>query len=169
MKRRFVLLGVILAFLTTLAVPASVAAHPLGNFTVNRYSRIEPSGNRVYVLYVLDMAEIPTFQASSKVHAEGEARYAATLTASIRRGLELTVDRKRLPLSPLRHVLAFPPGQAGLHTTRLEVVFASPPLGRGAGRLAYRDTNFASRIGWKEIVVRAGEGAGVHSSSAQAK
>ena len=37
--------------------------HPLGNFTINRFSRVEVSGHRLYVRYVLDMAEIPTFQA----------------------------------------------------------------------------------------------------------
>ena len=42
--------------------PPAAAAHPLGNFTINRYSRVELSGDRLYVLYVLDMAEIPTFQ-----------------------------------------------------------------------------------------------------------
>src|SRR5581483_9707488 len=52
---------------------ASASAHPLGNFTINRYSRIEPSGDRLYVLYVLDLAEIPTFQAKPTVAAEGEA------------------------------------------------------------------------------------------------
>src|SRR5438477_6322972 len=46
-----------------LVLPARASAHPLGNFTVNRFSRIEVAGPRVYVHYVLDLAEIPTFQA----------------------------------------------------------------------------------------------------------
>ena len=57
--------------LGALVLPVAALAHPLGNFTINRYSRIEPSGGRVYVLYVLDMAEIPTFQAQATVHADG--------------------------------------------------------------------------------------------------
>ena len=40
----------------------------------------------------------------------------------------------------------------GLPTTRLEVVLAGPRL-TGPSRVDYRDTNFAGRIGWKEIVV----------------
>jgi hypothetical protein len=59
MKKLFVLAVAVLA----LAAPAAATAHPLGNFTINRFSRIEVSGPRIYVLYVLDMAEIPTFQA----------------------------------------------------------------------------------------------------------
>ena len=161
---------VLLVALAALAVTASAAAHPLGNFTINRYSRIEPSGNRVYVLYVLDMAEIPTFEARSAVRAQGAPLYAASTAAAIARRLELTVDGKPQPLRPLRHVLAFPPGQAGLRTTRLEIVLASPPLpGDRPARLDYRDTNFASRIGWKEVVVQAGAGAGVLSADVPAK
>jgi len=58
------------------------------------------------------------------------------------------------------------PGQAGLHTTRLEVVYASAALPGGTpARLDYRDRNYAGRIGWKEIVLRAGPGARVDSAS----
>src|SRR5262249_56170838 len=56
-----------IAFLIVIAAalfaPAAASAHPLGNFTINRFSRLEVSGHRLYVRYVLDMAEIPTFQA----------------------------------------------------------------------------------------------------------
>jgi nickel/cobalt transporter (NicO) family protein len=156
--------------LGALAVCASAAAHPLGNFTVNRYSRIEPSGNRVYVLYVLDLAEIPTFQAKPTVQAEGEQAYASRTAASLGRRLELTVDGRRLPLRAVQHVLAFPPGQAGLHTTRLEAVFVSPPLTTGRpARIDYRDTNFPDRIGWKEVVVEQGAGIRLLSSGAPSR
>ena len=59
MKRLVVLLAVAAALIG----PAAASAHPLGNFTINRFSRVEVSGPRVYVRYVLDLAEIPTFQA----------------------------------------------------------------------------------------------------------
>jgi nickel/cobalt exporter len=148
-----------------LLAPLTARAHPLGNFTINRYSRIEPSGDRLYVLYVLDLAEIPTFQAKPQVQADGEAAYAARLTRAIGGHLELTVDGRRAALAPLRHVLAFPPGQAGLRTTRLEIVFAGPRLQKKS-IVAYRDNNYPGRIGWKEIVVRPAHGANVLSSSA---
>src|SRR5215831_746636 len=102
MKRLLVLALAVCA----LVVVAGAQAHPLGNFTINRYSRIEPSGNRVFVLYVLDMAEIPTFQAKPDVEAEGESAYATRTAAAIGRHLDLTVDGRRVALSPLRHVLA---------------------------------------------------------------
>ena len=53
--------------LTILAVPATAFAHPLGNFTVNQYSRIEVGAAGVNVYFVLDMAEIPTFQEKDRI------------------------------------------------------------------------------------------------------
>jgi ABC-type nickel/cobalt efflux system permease component RcnA len=160
-------LAVIILLVATaggLALATSASAHPLGNFTINRYSRIEPSGNRLYVLYVLDLAEIPTFQAKPKVAAEGEGRYATRLARTIGRHLELRVDGRRSVLTPIRRVLAFPPGQAGLRTTRLEVVFRGPELA-DTSRIAYRDDNYPGRIGWKEITAQPKAGARLLSSS----
>jgi nickel/cobalt exporter len=167
MKR---LLLFVLTALAPLLLVGRAFAHPLGNFTINRYSLVQPSGARVYVRYVLDMAEIPTFQAQSTVRSESEEEYARGLVAEIRRGLRLAVDGKPLVLRPLRHALAFPPGQAGLHTTRLEIVLASGPLPAGRhGELDYRDANFADRIGWKEIVVRSSAGAAIRSASVRSR
>jgi nickel/cobalt exporter len=117
---------------------------------------------------VLDLAEIPTFQAKPQLAAEGETAYAARLSRTIGRRLELTVNGRRAALTPLRHVLAFPPGQAGLRTTRLEIVFAGPRL-NGKSLVVYRDRNYAGRIGWKEITVRGADGADVLSSTSPAK
>lgn len=52
-----VLLWGLVACLASLA-----AAHPLGNFSINHYTgiQIEPGG--IEVRYLIDMAEIPTFQ-----------------------------------------------------------------------------------------------------------
>jgi nickel/cobalt transporter (NicO) family protein len=141
--RRLVLLGVAAA---SLALPALAAAHPLGNFTINRFSRIEPSGPRLYVRYVLDLAEIPTFQAG-RIDAHVWAR-------RIARDAHLVVDRRKAELVPVRSALAHPLGAGGLRTTRLEVVLAGPIL-HGRVSVAYHDNNYKGRIGWKEIVVGA--------------
>ena len=52
-----------------LVQPREASAHPLGNFTVNHYAGIELAGDRVFVRYVLDLAEIPTFQSGDRVRA----------------------------------------------------------------------------------------------------
>ena len=41
---------------------AAAAAHPLGNFSVNHQTRVRSRADRVDVHYILDQAEIPTFQ-----------------------------------------------------------------------------------------------------------
>ena len=130
--------------LTLLVAPAAASAHPLGNFTINRFSRVEVAGPRVYVRYVLDLAEIPTFQAG-RIDAPGLAR-------RIARGAQLTVDGHRAHLVPVEWSLAHPNGAGGLKTTRFEVILHGPRLHGRAG-VTYRDRNYADRIGWKEIVV----------------
>jgi nickel/cobalt exporter len=139
-KRLLILVAVLGAF----AFPAAAAAHPLGNFTVNRFSRVEVAGPRVYVLYVLDLAEIPTFQAGH-IDARRFAR-------RIARGAQLTVNGRRVRLVPTEWALAHPRGAGGLKTTRFEVILRGPSLTKRS-QIAYHDANYSDRIGWKEIVV----------------
>jgi nickel/cobalt exporter len=145
--RRWVFLATVVA---ALAFPLAASAHPLGNFTINRFSRLEVAGPRVYVLYVLDLAEIPTFQAG-RIDAQVYAHRLA-------RGAQLTVNGRRAPLVPIETALAHPAGAGGLKTTRLETVLRGPRL-VSASTVTYRDTNYANRIGWKEIVVGRGRSA----------
>jgi nickel/cobalt exporter len=139
--KRFVLLFGVLA---ALVVPTVAAAHPLGNFTINRFSRVEVAGPRVYVHYVLDLAEIPTFQAG-RIDVRSYA-------SRIARGAHLAVEGSDARLVPVETSLVHPPGAGGLKTTRLEIILQGPKLD-GPARIDYRDTNYAGRIGWKEIVV----------------
>jgi len=141
-KRLALLVGLVAALLA----PAAASAHPLGNFTINRFSRIETRGDRVYVLYVLDMAEIPTFQAG-RIDADAYARRIAT-------NAELTVDGRTARLVAVAHALAHPRGAGGLRTTRLEVALRGPLVDHEVS-VVYHDNNYAGRIGWKEIVVGA--------------
>jgi nickel/cobalt transporter (NicO) family protein len=158
-----------LAAALALVFAASASAHPLGNFTINHYSRVQPSGDRIYVLYVLDMAEIPTFRARQTMTSL--AGYATATSREVAGELELTVRGKRLTLAPVKHAIALPPGIGGLRTLRLEVVLRTPRIVGGSGPLAlsYRDGTFPGRIGWKEVVVSAAGDARVTTSSAPAQ
>ena len=91
MKRLALLASLVAAILA----PAAASAHPLGNFTINRFSRLEVMGDRVYVLYVLDMAEIPTFQAG--------AIDAGAYSRRIAGNLELRVAGRTARLVPVAH------------------------------------------------------------------
>jgi nickel/cobalt exporter len=142
-------------FVAFLAAAGTAAAHPLGNFTVNRYSEIVASGDRVYVHYALDLAEIPTFQERGRVQGRGFA-------TQVGRALVLELDGRRAPLRLLQRRIRFSPGAGGLQTLRFDAVFEAK--GRGA-RLAFHDTNYGGRIGWREVVVRADRGARIGAAS----
>jgi nickel/cobalt exporter len=155
-KRLIALLAVAVALLA----PAAAAAHPLGNFTVNRFSAVELSGRELYVHYVLDLAEIPTYQEGGRVRPP-------EFSLEIARGLVVELDGKRVALVPVEHKLSERPGAGGLPTLRLEAIFRAAGSFAGTA-LVFHDTNFANRIGWKEIVVHADRGASIRSSSAPA-
>jgi nickel/cobalt transporter (NicO) family protein len=140
---------VVLVALAALALPAAASAHPLGNFTVNRFAAVELAGDRVYVHYVLDLAEIPTLQ-------EGDAVRRAGFADQIARRLELRLDGNRAALRLLDHDVRSRPGAGGLETLRFEAVYEADRTGR---KLTFRDGNYQARIGWREIVVRARDGA----------
>lgn len=149
---------VLLVALAALLAPSTAAAHPLGNFTVNRFAGIELSGERIYVRYVLDLAEIPTFQ-------EGERVRRPDFAAEAGESLVLEVDGHRVPLVPVEHKLQVRPGAGGLETLRFDAVYLAEPATPGT-RLVFHDANYASRVGWKEIVVLARDGARIVSSTA---
>lgn len=165
----------VLALLLTLAIPAVIGAHPLGNFTINHYSRLELAPGQVRIFYVLDMAEIPTFQTMQEVDGDGDSQVssaegAAFATAKIeelRRGLRLTFDGTAVELTPTSPDLTFPPGQGGLALLRLTFWLEGvlPIASQNALVAEYTDTNDAGRIGWKEIVVRGQGGLSVLEST----
>jgi nickel/cobalt transporter (NicO) family protein len=150
------------AALAVLLAPAAAQAHPLGNFTVNRFARVEVAGHRLYVRYVLDLAEIPTFQARERGVDAGV--YADRVAAA----LHVRLDGRTARLVPVAHALAFPNGVGGLHTMRLEVILRGPVV-HGRERLEVHDTYAAGRIGWKEIVVGASAPSSSHELRAYPK
>jgi ABC-type nickel/cobalt efflux system permease component RcnA len=172
---RALLVAGVAALALAAGVPAATA-HPLGNFTVNQYSGIEVAPGDVSVRFVLDMAEIPTLQELQRLDAlkgadPDPARFGAVsadLVRQIAPRLHLSVDGREVRLVPGTGILSFPPGQAGLHTTRLEVPFTALGVRLGAhpARLAYRSDFAADRVGWREITVARSAGAAVLATSA---
>lgn len=147
-------LVLVLVAAVALLAPVAAQAHPLGNFTINRFARVEVSGHRLYVRYVLDMAEIPTFQA--RQGGVNPNVYARRLAA----GLHVSLDGRRVALRPVAHALAFPLGVGGLHTMRLELILRGPAVS-DTRTVSVSDTNYSDHIGWREILV----GANAHSIS----
>jgi nickel/cobalt exporter len=152
---RRVLLAAVVALLA-LAAPAG--AHPLGNFSINHLDVVRVSSDRVDVRYVLDQAEIPTFQERGLAPAEVLARK----RADVARGVTLTVGGRPVALS-LRPGgrIGFPIGAGGLHTTRVELLLGARVATRGA--VVLRDDTFRGRVGWKAVLAAPGRGTAVRS------
>ena len=159
--------------------PEVALAHPLGNFTINRYSRIELGPGEIQLRYVLDMAEIPTFQEIAKndldqdgrVGDEVHAAYLAETSDELLDGLYLYVNDSPVPLQIVSQELSFPPGQGRLPTLRLSLLINGQFRQRdqqGEQSLYFRDDNYSERLGWKEIVLKPGEGVSLlHSTVPQ--
>jgi nickel/cobalt transporter (NicO) family protein len=172
--RRFpaIALAVLCALSVLAAIPAGAGAHPLGNFSVNRLTQVRISEDTVEVRYLLDQAEIPTFQEIQRFDADGsETIEGAERRPLLRRkldeiasGLELSVDGRAMELGPaLDPVLSYPPGQGGLLLTRIEASFEAA-LPAGASEVELRDETFGDRVGWKAIQALPGEGTEVRTT-----
>ena len=142
-----------LAVLLTFVVPGVASAHPLGNFTVNHFAQIDASNNRVQINYVLDEAEIPTFQDTAALNADAEG-FADRRAADIAANLHVSLGDKSLPLHVDSRSITLPEGAGGLPTLRLEATFSATDLpATSATELHVRDDNDPTRIGWREIVL----------------
>ncbi len=156
---------------------ANVHAHPLGNFSINHFSRLEVGTDKIRLRYVIDMAEIPTFQELQVIAGKGGGStskgeldaYAARVTAKHADGLRLIVDGAHLPFQLLATRADLLTGAGGLQTMRIESDFAATiPLGTSGEvrRLRFEDQNYPDRIGWRELVVSPLSGTSVFDSSA---
>jgi ABC-type nickel/cobalt efflux system permease component RcnA len=156
---RFARLGVLVAVAAILVTGwAGVSdAHPLGNFTVNTYSGLTIGPNRVSVDFVLDMAEIPAFQAKQTLGVSGSEPVGQEKAQAFRSRecdvilarVSLRADDHPVALRVASTSLAFPPGQAGLTTLRLTCSLLGTT--DRSTRLVYRSDNFTDRVGWREI------------------
>ncbi|HEU4899379.1 MAG TPA: sulfite exporter TauE/SafE family protein [Actinomycetota bacterium] len=152
---------VVLAAVLLAAGAARAAAHPLGNFTVNTYSGLRVGPDRLQVDYVVDLAEIPTFQTRQAIDSDHDRAVSAAEAAGWRDreclrlagGLRATADGRPLALTVTGSSLTFPEGAGGLATLRLECALAaSLPATRAATpTLTYADGNHPDRVGWREI------------------
>ena len=145
-------------FLTWLcATVAPAASHPLGNFTINHLAKVSVTGRALHVRYVLDIAEIPTFQIM-QTHRDSRAlaQWAAEERAVVRAGLHITIDGVRTRLDDVSSHVTLRPGAGGLPIIRWVGAFESRLDTAVAHRVELADAVYAERrIGWKDIVVGA--------------
>lgn len=175
MKRR-VLVVVGVALLAAAWPSTGALAHPLGNFTVNRYSGIHVDPQQITVDYVVDLAEIPTFQEISAIDTNGDgvasqpelAAWAQGTAAELTAGIVLTIDDEPVPLVVRDATARLLNGQGDLSTLRFEGDFVSTtPTPEGS--LAFTDTNDPDRLGWREITAVGQDGSALSGSTVPAE
>lgn len=157
-----------------LAPLSSAIAHPLGQYTINHYAKIETGLNRVTIRYVVDLAELAAFpevqtadvdhdgtlsEAETKAHLE---RIVPQFIASI----GLTANGQPIPLHATGQKLLLQPGTANLPTLRIECDFEGVVAVQAATRFHFADNNHAGRQGWREVVVSPAPGITVFDSTA---
>ncbi|HTA67015.1 MAG TPA: hypothetical protein VK776_02010 [Bryobacteraceae bacterium] len=135
-----------------------LTAHPLGNFSANHYMKFEVGPHGINMRYVMDLAEIPTFEllrdwGLDRNSPEAEMRRKATEQARTwMSNLSIRVDGR--PVHPVLEGadLVIADGAGNLPIVRIA---AKMNLRQTFGRLEYEDRNYEGRAGWKEIVVAA--------------
>lgn len=151
--------------------PAS--AHPMGNFSINRYSAITLNSDHVDVRYIVDMAEIPTFselgtirddRSTDLTQSERDA-YIARKVGELLPNISLVVDGRPVALSVKSSTLSFLVGQFNSPTLRLELGLTAKAAVTGQGSLQYNDNNFVDHLGWKEVIAVPGNGVKFVSAS----
>src|SRR5438128_1611680 len=161
------------AFVLLLA-PPPVSAHPMGNFSISHYAGIRIERDFVELRYLIDMAEIPTFQEIQqtgivpRVGDKSLAGYLEREAEALRAGLALDVNGHPLFLEVVSREVIFPPGAGGLATMKFGFLYRARLDGLKAAEmneLYYRDGNFPDRAGWKEVIAAAGQGIRITSSS----
>jgi len=168
-----------MAVLAWFALESPTLAHPMGNFSISHYSNLKVEGSGVELTYIIDMAEVPTFQEKPELDANSDGslghdekeRYLAKKVDLLTRGLRLTVNGVGLKLREISRQFDLLPGGLNLPTTKIKLHLRadySRPLLEEVNSLEFQDSNFAGRLGWKEIVAQAANGAELVESSVPA-
>ena len=143
-------------------------AHPMGNFSVSHYARFHVKADVVDLEYVLDLAELPSFDLLRTWGVERTSpkaelnRKAIAQAREWSKNLEILADGRPVAAQFLGAELALADGAGNLPVMRVTTHLRLPA---GPGKLAYEDKNFPDRAGWKEIVIGAGDGATLLSAS----
>jgi len=163
--------------LGSIVLATGLAAHPMGNFSVSHYTRIEVGARAADVNYVLDLAEIPTFEMLRDWKMDAKTPQSA-LDARAAEQAQLwmrSLEFRTRGLDPKNHggattlvpkfvsaSVRLTDGAGGLPVARIAATLRLENL---HGSLEFEDHNFPERAGWKEIVIRSGGDARIETAS----
>ncbi|MET8076172.1 sulfite exporter TauE/SafE family protein [Streptomyces sp. NPDC005303] len=155
-RRLFASLTAVLTAACALALlpSSSASAHPLGNFTVNRYDGLVAAPGVLRVEHVEDLAEIPATQAKPDIEKLGMTEWAAQRCRKAAEGGKVSVDGRAVALSVRNSHARVRPGQAGLETLRVECRLTAPLPEDATVTLGFHSAGTDSGPGWREITAR---------------
>ncbi|WP_406351053.1 sulfite exporter TauE/SafE family protein [Streptomyces sp. NBC_00658] len=147
--------AVLTAACALVLVPSGQAsAHPLGNFTVNRYDGLVVAPGQLRVDHVEDLAEIPATQAEPQIKKLGMTDWARERCETAARDSEVTVGGNEVPLTVGTSVARERPGQAGLNTLRVECRLTAALPEQDTVDVGFRGAGADKGPGWREITAR---------------
>ncbi|MFF3463458.1 nickel transporter [Streptomyces sp. NPDC001984] len=132
----------------------SAGAHPLGNFTVNRYDGLVAAPGGLRLDHIEDLAEIPATQARPDIERLGMTEWARQRCADAASGSRLTVDGRTTDLTVAGSTAHLRPGQAGLHTLRVECRLTAPLPEGDTVTIGFHSAGASFGPGWREITAR---------------
>ncbi|MCY1138151.1 sulfite exporter TauE/SafE family protein [Actinoplanes sp. Pm04-4] len=139
MKSLLVVAGMVGVGFAVLPAGAA-AAHPLGNFSVNRSATLTVHPDRIDALAIADLAELPTLQDEPASCEEAAA------------ALTVTVNDAAVRWTIGDTSLTYPAGAGGLKTSRLECRLSASASLTAPARIDAANRFRDDRIGWRELV-----------------
>jgi nickel/cobalt exporter len=162
MNRRFI------PFLAAIVL----TAHPMGNFSVSHFTSFNIGKKAVNITYVLDLAEIPTYQlmrdwsldpaADAVIPSSVLNEKATAQAAQWIKQLDFTSNGAHLTPIQQGTKIKLSDGAGGMHVSRIETALR---LDNVQGKLAFEDRNYPDRAGWKEIVITSSDGTPIIQAS----
>ena len=151
-----------------LITAAMTFAHPMGNFSVSHYAKLQPSANGVQLEYVLDLAEIPTFELLRDWNINRTAPQAELDRKAKSQGrlwlknVAISVNGARVFPKFESSKIVIADGAGNLPILRITT---RAHIDARGDSLTYEDGNYAERAGWKEIVIDHGDGVTLRQAS----
>src|SRR5580704_18054548 len=111
--------GFVIASIALIFTSVTCFAHPMGNFSINHYSKITIGQQSIEILYLVDMAEIPTYQDMRQFGVvqnsddPSVSRYLEKQEAILKTGLSLQGDGHPVQLETIERRVTFAEGAGG--------------------------------------------------------
>lgn len=165
----------IIAAIFSCLAAGTAAAHPLGNFSINQFSRIEAGGSKIKIRQVLDMAEIPLFQLfpfidtdkNGELSATELDAYAESITPGYVANLSLSAGSASVPLRVESKEIFLEDGEGNLPILKVKWnLVGDLTISPATTRITFDNGNYAGRTGWNEMVVSPSAGVAVYNSTA---